>query len=84
MGDRAREINAIFKQIGIESEEYNLRLNHSKCFYIGLSGTENINPKDKTEIKKSDGVTFLCGTITSSANRNAEISARMIRALAAC
>jgi len=84
MGNRAREINIILKQIEIESEKYNLKLNHDKCFYIGMNGTANIHFKDGKKIEKADKMTYLGGTITPNASRNAEISSRMSKALATC
>jgi hypothetical protein len=84
MGNRAREINIILKQIEIESEKYNLKLNHSKCFYVGMNGTANIHFKDGTRIEKADQVTYLGGTITSDSSRSKEINNRMRIALITC
>jgi len=84
MGTRAREINIILKQIEIESENYNLTLNRSKCFYIGMNGKADIHFRDGTKIKKADKVEYLGGTITTQASRNAEISNRMSKALGTC
>ena len=84
MGYRAREINIILRQIEIESEKYNLKLNKSKCYYVGMNGKANIHFKDGTKIEKADQVTYLGGTITATASREAEISSRMTKALATC
>jgi len=84
MGNRAREINILLKQIEIESEKYNLKLNHDKCFYIGMNGKANIHFKDGKKIAKADKYEYLGGTITPNASRNAEISSRMSKALGTC
>ena len=84
MGSRAREINIILAHIEIESEKYNLKLNNGKCFFVGMNGKANIHFKDGKKIEKVDQVTYLGGTITSNASRNAEISSRMSMALGTC
>ena len=84
MGKRAREINLLLKQIEIESENYNLKLNHSKCFYVGMNGKADIHFKDGTKIKKVDEVTYLGGKITSDASRSTEINSRISKALGTC
>ena len=84
MGKRAREINILLHQIEIESEYYNLKLNHSKCFYIGMNGSADIKFRDGTKIEKVDEVTYLGGQITSNASREREITNRMSKALATC
>ena len=84
MGNRAREINIYLKQVEIESAKYNLKLNNSKCFYIGMNGKADIHFADGTKVKKADDVTYLGGTITSDSSRNAEITSRMRKALATC
>jgi len=84
MGSRAREINIILKQIEIESEKYNLKLNHDKCFYIGMNGKADIHFMDGKRVTKADKVEYLGGVITAEASRNAEISNRMSKALGTC
>jgi len=84
MGSRAREINIILKQIEIESEKYNLKLNHEKCFYIGMNGKADIHFMDGKRVTKADKVEYLGGVITTEASRNAEISNRMSKALGTC
>jgi len=84
VGNRAREINILLKQIDIESEKYNLKLNHDKCFYIGMNGKANIHVKDGKKIAKADKYEYLGGTITQNASRNAENSSTMSKALGTC
>jgi len=84
MGSRAREINIILRQIAIESDKYNLKLNHDKCFYIGMNGRADIHFKDGKKVEKADKVEYLGGVITTEASRNAEISNRMSKALGTC
>jgi len=59
MGKRAREINIILAEIETESAKYGLKLNKSKCFYIGMNGKANIHFKDNTPIKQVHEVTYL-------------------------
>ena len=84
MGNLAREIDILLKTIEEESARYNLKLNHSKCFYVGMNGTANIHFKDGTKIKKADSVTYLGGTITHDSSRNAEITSRLTKTLTSC
>ena len=73
MGNRAREINIILKQIETESGKFNLKPNHSRCFYIGMNGKADIHFKDGTQITKADQVSYLGGPITPNASRTADI-----------
>jgi len=52
MGTRAQEMNIVLKQIDIECDKYILKLNRSKCFYIGMNSKENIHFKDSQKIFK--------------------------------
>ena len=84
IGNRAREINILLKQIEIESDKYNLKLNHDKCFYVGMNGKAHIDFKDGKKIAKADKSEHLGGTITPNASRNVEMSSRMSKALGTC
>ena len=84
MASRARKINITPKQIKMESERYNIALNHSKRVCLGINGKANIHFKDDKEMAKADKVGYLGGIITPKAGRNAEISSRMSKALGTC
>ena len=49
-----------------------------------MNGSANIHFGDGIKVEKADTMTYLGGTITADSSRNAEISARMTKALATC
>ena len=84
MGNRAREVNIILKQIKFESEKYNLKLKHDKCIHIRTTGEANIHQKDGTDMETTDQVTYLGVVITPSTSRSAERSSGINKAPATC
>ena len=49
-----------------------------------MNGKANIHFADGTPIEKADKVTHLGGTITGNSSRDAEVTSRKTKALAAC
>lgn len=77
-GTHTQNINKFLKEIQIESEYYNMRLNLNKC--INLTGNQRMSSvkfKDGTKVPREHQATYLGTTLTDNNNNKAEISNRI-------
>ena len=85
IGNRSRELNILLAEIETESGKYNMKLNYGKCNHIAMYGKADIHFSDpKNKVKEVEKATYLGGTLTSNASRNAELNSRISKALTTC
>ena len=84
VGNRAREMNILLKEIERECAKYNLKLNYKKCNYIAMNGKADIHFGDGTKLEEVQSAVYLGGTLTKDGGRAEEIQNRFSKALLTC